>query len=92
MQLLDIVNFKPYFSKIKTSASFYVTRDEDGKEMHCEIVNVNGIGPFLEIEVVVDDKDKVSGAKDLIKGFFKDVLNKKVFDSRSWKEIIEEGK
>ena len=90
MQLLGVANFKPYFHKVKTSASFYVEREKDGKEMHCEIVNVNRIGPYLEIEIVEDDESKIVDAKALIKDFFKEVLNITTFDARSWKTIIKE--
>ena len=97
-QAMEIANFKPYFSKYKTSVSFYVKRKKDDKEMHCEIVNTNHIGPFLEIEVIVPDSDYVrpwecqtiSEAQQLIKDFFKDVLGITKFDKRSWPEIIEQ--
>ena len=45
---MKVCNFKPYFQKRKDSVSFYVA-DKENREMHCEIVNVNGHGPYLEV-------------------------------------------
>jgi adenylate cyclase class IV len=66
--------------------------------MHCEIVSVNGVGPFLEIEVIVPDNisvpedcESTQEAQELIKGFFKDVFNITEFDKRTWPQIIEDG-
>ena len=50
-KVLEIANFKPYFTKSKGSISFYVNRTSDNKKLHCEIVAVNGLGPLLEVEV-----------------------------------------
>lgn len=95
---MEITNFKPYFEKEKSSLSFYVIRNKDKKKMHCEIVSVNGVGPFLEIEVIVPDNisvpedcESTQEAQELIKGFFKDVFNITEFDKRTWPQIIEDG-
>ena len=97
-KVMEITNFKPYFEKEKSSLSFYVIRNKDKKKMHCEIVSVNGVGPFLEIEVIVPDNisvpedcESTQEAQELIKGFFKDVFNITEFDKRTWPQIIEDG-
>lgn len=92
-------NFAPYFEKRKTSISFYCI-NENNQEIHCEIVNVNGIGPYLEIEAfVLPDVDEESlcseeyhdakTAEAVIRDFFNklDILE---FEHRSWPEIIEQ--
>lgn len=83
--LLGIVNFKPYFEKIKRSISFYAG------EMHLEIVSVNASDVYLEIEICIPEKDTssatVEAAQKTIKDFFKDALGITTFDSRSWAEI-----
>lgn len=69
--------------------------------MHAELVSVNGIGPYLEIESTIKLKDesalldgedllKVNTARDQIKWFFKHELGITEFDGRSWADIIEE--
>lgn len=98
---MSIANFKPYFTKFKRSFSFYVKNKEEDFEMHAELVSVNGIGPYLEIEATIEleneevlsgeDLLKVSKAKDQIKWFFKHELDITEFDGRSWADIIEEG-
>ena len=96
---MKICNFKPYFQKRKDSVSLYVAHRNEYHEMHCEIVNVNGHGPYLEVEVIVPDvKNKDSAmfdnpddAKNIIEGFFYDVFGITKFDGRSWAEIIKEN-
>ena len=93
--------YMPYFTKSKQSASFYVEVLDGpckGKEIHCEIVKVNGRGPYLEIETfVTHDKtqlnfnfESVIDAQRTIKDFFEKVLGIKEFDGRSWHKIILE--
>ena len=82
-----------YFEKMKVSVSFYC-KDEDDHEIHCEIVNVNGHGPYLEIEAFINefgpdctDYSTSKEAETVIKDFF-NKLHITEFDKRSWKEII----
>jgi adenylate cyclase class IV len=100
---MSIANFKPYFTKFKRSFSFYVKNKEDDFEMHAELVTVNGIGPYLEIESIIELENenfdvldgehllKVNTARDQIKWFFKHELGITEFDGRSWADIIEEA-
>jgi adenylate cyclase class IV len=90
---MSIANFKPYFFKVKDSISFYVEYNEGGNipELHCEIVNVNGIGPFLEVEVTSDNFSK-DDIVFWINRFFEENIGCIDFDKRSWPQIIEEGK
>lgn len=99
---MSIANFKSYFTKFKRSFSFYVKNKAEDFEMHAELVSVNGIGPYLEIEStiklenegadILDGEDllKVNTARDQIKWFFKHELGITEFDGRSWADIIEE--
>ena len=92
--------YMPYFTKSKQSASFYVEVLDGpckGKEIHCEIVTVNGRGPYLEIEAFVthnshlnSDFENVTNAQKTIKDFFEKVLGITEFDGRSWHQIILE--
>jgi hypothetical protein len=66
--------------------------------MHCEIVNVNGHGPYLEVEVIVPNVHCTvqpfhdpDAARDFIEDFFYDVFGITKFDGRSWAEIIKEN-
>jgi adenylate cyclase class IV len=96
---MKLCNFKPYFQKRKDSVSLYVAHRNEYREMHCEIVNVNGHGPYLEVEVIVPDVknkdssmfDNPADAKNIIEGFFYDVFGITKFDGRSWAEIIKEN-
>jgi adenylate cyclase class IV len=100
---MNIANFKPYFTKFKRSFSFYVKNKEEDFEMHAELVTVNGIGPYLEIESTIKLENenfdvldgehllKVNTARDQIKWFFKHELGITEFDGRSWADIIEEA-
>lgn len=85
-------NFKPYFSKNKNSVSFYVQGDKMKHELHCEIVNVSGAGPFLEIETIVsddaDDNEKHQAQSEIEQYFW--CLGIKEFDKRDWPTIIKE--
>ena len=102
---MNITNFQPYFTKFKRSFSFYVKNEDEDFEMHAELVSVNGIGPYLEIESTIklenenaysridtiQDLAKVNTAMDQIKWFFKHELGITEFDGRSWVDIIEEA-
>ena len=99
-KVLEIANFKPYFTKSKGSISFYVKRTSDNKKLHCEIVAVNGLGPLLEVEVfapasqydIVEDYmcGSVADAKELLKEFFWKVvqINEDGLEKRPWPDII----
>lgn len=93
---MKVCNFKPYFQKRKDSVSLYVA-DKENREMHCEIVNVNGHGPYLEVEIIVPTVNctvqffhSPDEARDFIEDFFYDVFGITKFDERSWAEIIKE--
>lgn len=99
-KVLEIANFKPYFTKSKGSISFYVKRISDNKKLHCELVAVNGLGPLLEVEVfapasqydIVEDYmcGSVADAKELLKEFFWKVaqINEDGLEKRPWPDII----
>lgn len=96
-KVLEAANFKTYFEKQKTSVSFWC--EKNGHEIHCEIVNVNGIGPYLEVEAFVSENPTdmceyktVEEAQKTIKDFFKSSLKITKFDKRSWMQIIAEEK
>ena len=86
-QFLQFVNFKTYFTKEKRSISFYVCRKR--VEFHVEIVSVNGIGPYLEVEVTMDTDD-IAIIKTEIVFFFERLLGIKEFDNRQWETILKE--
>lgn len=102
---MKITHFDTYFTKFKRSFSFYVrNKDEDKNDfiMHAELVSVDGIGPYLEIESTVklenEDADVLDGAdlfkrntaRDQIKWYFKYELGITEFDDRSWVDILAE--
>lgn len=101
-KVLEIANFKPYFTKSKGSISFYVKRTSDNKKLHCEIVAVNGLDPLLEVEVfapasqydIVEDYmcGSVADAKELLKEFFWKVvqINEDGLEKRPWPDIIKD--
>ena len=101
-KVLEIANFKPYFTKSKGSISFYVKRTSDNKKLHCELVAVNGLGPLLEVEVfapasqydTVEDYmcGSVADAKELLKEFFWKVvqINEDGLEKRPWPDIIKD--
>ena len=89
---MSIANFKQYFTKFKQSFSFYVKNKDKNKNnftMHAELVSVDGVGPYLEIESVVKEKDAAE-ASNQIKWFFEHELGITEFDGRSWVDIVEE--
>ncbi len=86
-QFLQFVNFKTYFTKEKRSISFYVGRKR--VEFHVEIVSVNGIGPYLEVEVTMNTEDVAIIKTELVL-FFERLLGIKEFDNRQWETILKE--
>lgn len=92
---MKVVNFAPYFVKEKTAASFYVLEESTKYEMHCEIVNVNGVGPYLEIECFTDDIlyrmhkgcfKSTEKAKELIQRYFR-AIGITEFETKNWIEL-----
>ena len=86
-QFLQFVNFKIYFTKEKRAISFYICRKR--VEFHVEIVSVNGIGPYIEVEVTMDIEDVAIIKTELVL-FFERVLGIKEFDNRQWETILKE--
>lgn len=100
---MKVAHFGTYFTKFKRSFSFYVkNKDEDKNRfiMHAELVSVDGVGPYLEIESTIrlenegadvldgEDLAKVNEARDQIKWYFAHELGITEFDGRSWVDII----
>lgn len=102
---MEAAGWKPYFTKSKQSISFYMEVLDGpckGKEIHCELVNMSGKGPYLEIEAFVPygakkediselDFESVIDAQRTIKEFFEKVLGIAEFDGRSWYKILFES-
>lgn len=100
---MEAAGWRPYFTKSKQSISFYVEVLDGpckGKEIHCELVNMSGKGPYLEIEAFVLygtencselDFESVIDAQRTIKEFFEKVLGITEFDGRSWYKILLES-
>lgn len=99
---MKVAHFGTYFTKFKRSFSFYVkNKDEDKNRfiMHAELVSVDGVGPYLEIESTIrlenegadvldgEDLAKVNEARDQIKWYFAHELGITEFDGRSWVDI-----
>ncbi len=100
---MEITHFKTYFTKFKRSFSFYVRNEKEEFNrfvMHAELVSVDGVGPYLEIESTIklenenadvldgEDLAKVNEARDQIKWFFEHKLGITEFDGRSWADIV----
>lgn len=94
---MKVANFAPYFVKEKTAASFYVLEESTKYEMHCEIVNVNGVGPYLEIECFADDKlyrmhkgcfKSTEKAKEFIQRYFR-AIGITEFETKNWIELTK---
>lgn len=90
LAFMDIIGYKPYFSKRKESMAFRVNMN--GLLLNLEVIYVNGVGPYLEIEAIVGDED-VQDARTAIFSFMKDklFLDTMLIDPRSWETIIESG-
>jgi len=86
LKSLEIANFKQYFIKSKRSFSFYIDN------MHAELVSVNDIGPYLEVEYIVDKNSDINKAINSVKGLFSNILGITEFDKRDWPTIIEQNK
>lgn len=89
---MEITHFKTYFTKFKRSFSFYVRNEKEEFNrfvMHAELVSVDGVGPYLEIESVVKEKNAAE-ACDQIKWFFEHKLGITEFDGRSWVDIVSQ--
>jgi len=84
LKTLEIANFKSYFLKTKRSFSFYIDN------MHAELVSVNGIGPYLEVEYIVDKNSDINKAVNSVKSLFSNILDITEFDKRDWPTIIEQ--
>ncbi len=68
--------------------------------MHAELVSVDEVGPYLEIESTIhlenegadvldgEDLAKVNEARDQIKWYFAHELGITEFDGRSWVDIV----
>lgn len=84
LKSLEIANFKSYFLKTKKSFSFYIDN------MHAELVSVNGIGPYLEVEYIADKNSDINKAVNSVKGLFSNILDITEFDKRDWPTIIEQ--
>ncbi len=84
LKSLEIANFKSYFLKTKKSFSFYIDN------MHAELVSVNNIGPYLEVEYIVDKNSDINKAVNSVKGLFSNILDITEFDKRDWPTIIEQ--
>lgn len=100
---MKVTHFSTYFTKFKRSFSFYVKNKDDDKNdfvMHAELVSVDGVGPYLEIESTIhlenegadvldrEDLAKVNTARDQIKWYFAHELGITEFDGRSWVDIV----
>lgn len=84
LKSLEIANFKSYFLKTKKSFSFYINN------MHAELVSVNNIGPYLEVEYIVDKNSDINNAVNSVKELFSNILGITEFDKRDWPTIIEQ--
>lgn len=84
LKSLEIANFKSYFLKTKKSFSFYIDT------MHAELVSVNNIGPYLEVEYIVDKNSDINNAVNSVKKLFSNILGITDFDKRDWPTIIEQ--
>lgn len=82
-EAMKVANFKPYFLKNKNSISFYIEKD-----LHCEIVSVNGSDVYLEVECCTDEPT-IPTPTERIRKFMND-LGITEFDTRSWADIIDE--
>lgn len=100
---MKVTHFSTYFTKFKRSFSLYVkNKDEDKNDfvMHAELVSVDEVGPYLEIESTIhlenegadvldgEDLAKVNTARDQIKWYFAHELGITEFDGRSWVDIV----
>lgn len=87
-EVLKATNFKKYLSKTKRSVSTVVIGFY-GIQLHVEFVTVNGIGPYCEVEAIVNE-DQVEEATKAIKMFFLNTFNITEFEGRSYGALLNE--
>lgn len=91
--MMKSMGFDTYFTKNKKSCSMFYMSNKNGLVLHCEIVKVNNLPVYLEVEFVLQDSwaadDVIKRVSDTIKEFFKE-LGIVVFEPRNWKQLIEE--
>ena len=90
--LMKSAGFDVYFMKNKKSCSLYFTSDKTGQILHCEIVKVNNLPVYLEIESILNDETMTEAIRqetiDTIKEFYQE-LGITSFEPRNWKQLIE---
>ena len=90
--MMKSAGFDVYFIKNKKSCSLYFTSDKNGQILHCEIVKVNNLPVYLEIESILNDETMTEAIHqetiDTIKEFYQE-LGITSFEPRNWKQLIE---
>ena len=90
--MMKSAGFDVYFMKNKKSCSLYFTSNKTGQILHCEIVKVNNLPVYLEIESILNDETMTEAIRqetiDTIKEFYQE-LGITSFESRNWKQLIE---
>ena len=90
--IMQGMGFDIYFAKSKKSCSMFYMSNKNGLALHCEIVKVNSLPVYLEVEFVIDDDKATDDVKkrisDTIKEFFQE-LGITSFEPRNWKQLIE---
>ena len=90
--LMKSAGFDVYFMKNKKSCSLYFTSDKTGQILHCEIVKVNNLPVYLEIESILNDETMTEAIRqetiDTIKEFYQE-LGITSFEPRNWKQLRE---
>ena len=90
--LMKSAGFDVYFMKNKKSCSLYFTSDKTSQILHCEIVKVNNLPVYLEIESILNDETMTEAIRqetiDTIKEFYQE-LGITSFEPRNWKQLIE---
>ena len=90
--IMKSAGFDVYFMKNKKSCSLYFTSDKNGQILHWEIVKVNNLPVYLEIESILNDETITDAIRqetiDTIKEFYQE-LGITSFEPRNWKQLIE---
>lgn len=90
--IMQSMGFDIYFAKSKKSCSMFYMSNKNGLVLHCEIVKVNSLPVYLEVEFVIDDDKATDDVRkrisDTIKEFFQE-LDITSFEPRNWKQLIE---
>ena len=90
--MMKSAGFDVYFMKNKKSCSLYFTSDKNGQILHCEIVKVNNLPVYLEIESILNDETMTEAIRQetigTIKEFYQE-LGITSFEPRNWKQLIE---